>query len=308
MRTTLSILVLILVCSFAFDAAAEKTYGERLGWGANDRILIIHSDDAGMSHASNQGTIEALEYGLVTSVSMMMPCPWVGEFADYLKKHPDTDVGLHLTLTSEYDFYRWMPVAGKPAVPTLADEQGCLRDNSRLVYENANPDEVETEIRAQIDRAETMGIHPTHLDSHMGTLFENPDCLERYVKVGIEKNIPILMVGRFPIAEKVWSAGLPVIDHVHSASYDWKTTEKVQHYIDAIHNLKPGVTEMIIHCTKPNDVIPIINGGRDHLYGDYTAMISPEVKKAIEEEGIILTTWRELKERRDRVGQEEDKK
>ena len=299
-----SILVSVLMTAIGLMAFGNDTttYGERLGWKAADRILIIHSDDAGMSHASNAGTSEALDYGIVTSVSMMMPCPWVAEFAQYLKENPNTDVGLHLTLTSEYDFYRWRPVAGKPAVPGLADQQGCLWDNNGLAYEHATPDEVETEIRAQIDRAVTMGIQPTHLDSHMGTLFGNPEFAERYVKVGIEKNIPILMAAGFPVSENVWDAGLPVIDHVHASSYDWKTTNKTSHYVEAIRNLKPGITEMIVHCTKPNDVILHINGGRDHLYGDYTALISPEVKKAIEEEGIILTTWRELKERRDRVG------
>ena len=300
-RITLILLLISSVCS-AQDNSDTKTYGERLGWGSGDRILIIHSDDAGMSHASNVGTFEALEYGLVTSISMMMPCPWVAETAEYLREHPETDVGLHLTLTSEYDYYRWSPVAGKSVVPGLADPQGCLWDNNALAYEHATPDEIEVEIRAQLDRAVTMGIQPTHFDSHMGTLFGNQEFAERYVKVGIEKGIPVLMVGGYPIAEKVWDAGLPVIDHIHGDSYDWKTIEKIPHYVDAIRNLKPGITEMIIHCTKPNDVIPVINGGRDHLYGDYTAMIAPEVKAVIEREGIILTTWRELKARRDRVG------
>ncbi|MBI3117656.1 MAG: ChbG/HpnK family deacetylase [Candidatus Hydrogenedentes bacterium] len=117
-------LAFLLIATSAAFAQAPKTYAERLGWQAGDRILIIHSDDAGMSLASNRGTIEALEFGLVTSTSMMMPTPWVAGFARYLKDHPDTDVGLHLTMTSEWDDYRWAPVAGKPTVPTLADKQG----------------------------------------------------------------------------------------------------------------------------------------------------------------------------------------
>jgi len=315
MKNTVFVTVLALVCTMALNAAGEKTYAERLGWGPEDRVLIIHCDDAGMSHASNNGAIEALEYGLVTSVSAMTPCSWVSEFAEYVKKHPNTDMGIHLTFTSEWDGYRWGPVAGKPAVPGLADAQGCLWDNVRLVVQNATPDEIETEIRAQVDRAETMGLPITHLDSHMGTLFSNPAFFERYVKVGIEKQIPILIASPKGVegevralarllgdmVERVWEAGLPVIDSVHTASYGWRTTEKIPHYSKAIRNLKPGITEMILHCTKPDDVIGVITNNRDHLYGDYYAMISPEVKKVIEEEGIILTTWRELKERRDRV-------
>ena len=307
--TVLSISVTLLWTSLA---NSETTYGERLGWGPNDRVLIIHCDDAGMSLASNQGAIEALDFGLVTSVSVMMPCPWVPGFAKYVKAHPDVDVGLHLTLTSEYDWYRWMPVAGKSAVPGLVDEQGCLWDNVPLVTQHASADEVETEIRAQIDRAETMGMPITHLDSHMGTLFAKPEYFQRLVKIGIEKQIPVLLPGNISgrgldservrqfrrIIDEAWAAGLPVIDYIHGDSYDWKTTDKLSHYSQAMRELKPGITEMIIHCTKPDDVIGVINGNRDHLYGDYTAMISPELKKVVEEEGIILTTWRELKERR----------
>ncbi len=285
--------------------AAEPTYGERLGWKPEDRVLIIHCDDVGMSLANNEGAAEALDYGLVTSVSVMMPCPWVPGWLPYMKEHPDTDMGLHLTLTSEYDAYRWGPLAGKNQVPGLTDEHGCLPDNVTLVKKNATPDEVELEIRAQLDRALTMGLPVSHMDSHMGTLFE-PEFIERYAKVGIEKQIPILMVPRAgEIAKKVWEGGLPVLDHVHSESYNWKTTdidEKVGHYVDAIKNLKPGITYMIIHCTKPNDVIGVINGHRDFLYGDYQALIDPRTKKAIEEEGIILTTMKELKARRDKVG------
>jgi len=317
-KSCLAVVSAIAVIGYSGLGAAE-TYAEKLGWDEGDRVLIIHSDDAGMSLANNEGTAEALDYGLVTSVSVMMPCSWVPDWAEYMKENPDTDMGLHLTLTSEYDGYRWGPVAGKPAVPGLADHQGCLWDNVQQVVDNATPDEVEREIRAQIDRAETMGLPITHLDSHMGTLFR-PEFIGRYIKVGIEKQIPVLMVGPggapsedaagrrealAQAAQTVWDGGLPVIDYIHGDSYDWKTTdidEKVAHYVDAIENLRPGITEMIIHCTKPNDVIGVINGNRDFLYGDYYAMIDPRVKEAIEREGIILTTWRELKERRDKVG------
>ncbi len=298
-------LLFALCAAIAHPAIAEPTYGERLGWKADDRVLIIHSDDVGMSLANNEGTREAVEYGLVTSVSVMMPCPWVPGWLAYTKEHPEIDSGLHLTLTSEYDHYRWTPLAGKNQVPGLADEHGCLPDNVGLVVKNATADEVEMEVRAQLDRALTMGLPVTHMDSHMGTLFR-PEFIERYAKVGIEKQIPILMVPQAgEIAEKVWEGGLPVLDHIHGDSYDWKTTdidEKVGLFVDAIRNLKPGITYMIIHCTKPNDTIGVINGNRDFLYGDYFAMIDPRTKKALEEEGIILTTWKELKARRDKVG------
>lgn len=302
MRRTL---ILILSLFATAHTLAEPTYGERLGWKPDDRVLIIHCDDVGMSYANNEGAREALEYGLVTSVSVMMPCPWVPGWLAYMQEHPNVDTGLHLTLTSEYDYYRWVPLAGKNQVPGLADKMGCLPDGVKDVEENATPDEFELEIRAQLDRARTMGLPVTHMDSHMGTCFR-PKFIERYAKVGIEEQIPILMVSSAgDVAKKVWEGGLPVLDQVHTDSYNWKTTdvdEKVGLYVDAIHNLKPGITYMIIHCTKPDDMIGKINGNRDFLYGDYFSMIDPRTKKAIEEEGIILTTWKELKARRDKVG------
>lgn len=308
------------VMALAGVAAAqdEPTFAERLGWPEGSRVLILHSDDLGMSHASNAGTIEALEFGMVTSASVMMPTPWVPEFADYVKARPWLDIGLHLTLTSEWDDYRWGPVAGKPQVPGLADEAGCLWDNVPLVIEHATADEVETEIRAQIDRARTIGLPITHIDSHMGTLFSSDAFFERYLKVGVEMDIPMLICRDYwpPEAEasartarrqaairRVWDAGLPVIDYVHTATYGWKTRDKEDLYIRDIRRLPEGVTEMIIHCTKPNEVVDVITGGRELLYGDYYAMISPKVKQAIEEEGIILTSWKELHERRKTFGE-----
>ena len=186
---------MLLSMLLATNLRAEKTFAERLGWKPNDVVVILHVDDMGMSHSSNLGGIETVEKGVATSWSVMMPCPWVPEIAKYLKQHPDVDSGLHLTLTSEWSLYRWQPLAGKPKVPGLVDAEGCLWHEVPQVAEHATPDEIETEIRAQVDRAEQMGIPITHLDSHMGTLFARPDYFERFAKVGMEKGIPILVIG-----------------------------------------------------------------------------------------------------------------
>ncbi len=290
-------------------AEDQKTYAERLGWKAGDRVLVVHVDDVGMSHDSNLGTFEALEKGAANSVSVMMPCPWVPEAVRYIKKNPELDAGLHLTLTSEWDLYRWGPLAGKPTVPGLTDKEGCLWDKAHQVVENATPDEVEKEIRAQIDRARTMGFEPTHLDSHMGVLFRSPEFLERYIRVGIEMQIPILFVGnRHGFGERVWNGGLPVFDHIHTDSYAWKSRHKVDKFVDAVRNLKPGLTMMLVHCTRPTEVFPKISSSGELRLGDLLAVTDPAFKKAIEDEKIILTTYRELKKRRDAVGRAEASK
>lgn len=296
-------------------SAAEQTYAERLGFPKGTRAVILHVDDAGMSHDSNVGTWRAIEEGAANSVSIMMPCPWVPEFAKWVRENPEVDAGLHLTLTSEWDHLRWPPLAGKPVVPGLTDEQGCLWDNVPLVIENATPDEVEIEIRAQIERARNLGFEPTHLDSHMGTLFSHIPFMERYIKVGIEEQIPVMFpaghntfVGRNPsrrteeflaFGKQIWDGGLPVLDDLHSSSYDWKMEDKVDKYVDVIRNLKPGVTMVIMHCTQTFENFDKISSSGTLRRGDLKAMLDPEIMRVIEEEGVVLTTFRELKEMRD---------
>ncbi len=305
----------------AFAAHSQNTtYAEMLGWNKGDRLLILHIDDAGMSLDSNRGVMKAMTEGVANSVSVMMPCPWVPQIVEWIKENPTVDAGLHLTLTSEWSVYRWGPLAGKPAVPGLTDPIGCLWESVPLVVKTATPDEVELEVRAQVERARTMGFEPTHLDSHMGTLFATDEFMKRYIKVGVEYQIPIMFPGGHnhyalqeygeeragaqarQVGQTIWAAGLPVLDDLHNTSYGWKTTDKTDQYIEAIQGLRPGVTMMIMHCTEPTEIFSDISSSGKTRLGDLNAMIDPRFKKAIEDERIILTTWRELKQRRDKVG------
>ncbi len=297
------------------SAAAEPTYAERLGWPAGSRVVIFHTDDLGMSHEMNAGASNALETGVVTSASVMMPCPWVPEIVRWHADHPQYDLGLHLTLTSEWTDYRWEPLLGADTVPGLVDPEGAFWHRVPQVIEHATPDEVEAEIRAQIARAQAMGFNFTHMDSHMGTLFANLAFFRRYVKVGNELGIPILMPGghaTYAAAEApgmvslmrmmgrvVWESGLPVIDDLHGASYGWKTGEaNIEGFSNLMRKLKPGITEVIVHCATNSDIFPKITDSYPQREGNWIGLTSDEVKQVIEEEGIILTDWRELMERR----------
>ncbi|GEO06389.1 carbohydrate deacetylase [Adhaeribacter aerolatus] len=347
----LSFLLLIPAVIGLAQKPTNRTYAEKLGWKKGDRVLILHIDDAGMSYDSNIGTIKALEEGVANSVSVMMPCPWVPDFVKYLKKNPQTDAGLHLTLTSEWQNYRWGPLTGQQAAPGLVDAEGALWPSVNEVTRHASPDEVEAEIRAQLARARRMGFEPTHLDSHMGTLFAHPQFTERYLRVGIQERIPVMLPaghntlliremeeetkerlvreGKWKpgmtiptlaggteikqLGQQVWDAGLPVLDDLHNTSYGWNlpanvppTDEnlralKVKNYVAAIKSLKPGVTMMIMHCTDPTEVFPHISTSGPTRKGDLLAMLDPAVRQALRDEKIILTTWRELKERRTKV-------
>jgi predicted glycoside hydrolase/deacetylase ChbG (UPF0249 family) len=323
------VLISLLIFPFFHGYSQELTYAEKLGFPKGARVLILHVDDVGMSWDSNQGAIQATEKGVATSMSVMMPCPWVPGFIHYLKEHPDTDAGLHLTLTSEWKDYRWPPVAGRPAVPGLVDPEGAMWHSVQDVVSHASADEVELEIREQLKRARTMGFEPTHLDSHMGTLFATPQFMERYVKVGIENKIPVMfpgghntMVGQDmkltadmreqlkQTGKKIWNAGLPVLDDLHNVSYDFEypTTENLSDeelqriatskYIETIRTLKPGLTMVIMHCTAPSPVFEYIASSGRKRKADMLAMLDPAFKKFISDEKIILTTWREVMKRR----------
>jgi predicted glycoside hydrolase/deacetylase ChbG (UPF0249 family) len=323
------LLVVFALCKNIYAQTTEPTYAEKLGYPKGAKVLIIHVDDAGMSYDSNEGAIEALTKGMATSCSVMMPCAWVPAFVHFLKRHPEIDAGLHLTLTSEWSEYRWSPLSGKFVTPGLADTEGDLWPSVEEVVKHASADEVEKEITAQLDRARSMGFEPTHIDSHMGALFATPEFLKRYMKVGIENHIPVMLPGGNDVLIKeqmhssemlikqmrllgdtLWAAGLPVLDDLHNFSYDWKIPDSIasddkklqkfksQKYIAALKLLQPGVTMMIMHCTQPSEIFKQISDSGPLRKADLLAMLDPAFKKALKDEGIILTTWRELKERR----------
>jgi len=325
-------LFLFTTVLFTHAQTSNITYAEKLGFPKGAKVVILHVDDAGMSYDSNEGAINSITKGVANSCSVMMPCGWVPGFVHYLKEHPGIDAGLHLTLTSEWKDYRWVPLAGKEKVPGLVDKEGALWGSVDSVVKNATADEVEAEITAQAERAKAMGFTPTHFDSHMGTLFASPLFFQRYLKLGITYHTPVMVpAGHATIIQQqmnasdalvnmmreagkqLWNAGLPVLDDLHNTSYDWKLPENMQptdknlqqnktaFYIQELKKLQPGVTMVIMHCTSPSPIFEKISGSGMVRKSDMLAMMDPELKKFIQKEGIILTTWRELMEKRSKI-------
>jgi predicted glycoside hydrolase/deacetylase ChbG (UPF0249 family) len=295
--------ITVLLLSLASASAQTKTIAERLGYPPDSKLLIIHADDLAVAHSEDAASFDALDKQAVTSASIMIPCPWLNEVAAYVKEHPDADLGLHLTLTSEWKTYRWGPVESKDKVPSLLDPTGYLWPDTPAAMHNLKADEAEREVRAQIERAIALGIHPTHLDSHMGVLFSRPDLFAVYVKLAREYKLPFLAV-RSPdtpnellsvLSDKDLVLDAVLIANPTIAAPDWKAF-----YSTAIKNLKPGITEIIVHLGHDDAELQAVTV--DHPdYGaawrqrDYDVVTSPEFKKALQDNHVILIHWNDLK-------------
>jgi predicted glycoside hydrolase/deacetylase ChbG (UPF0249 family) len=286
------------------DQPAAKAEGKR--------YVIIHADDAGMSHSVNQATIDAMRDGIVSSASIMVPCPWFPEFAELVKKHPEGDFGVHLTLTSEWKGYRWGPVASRDKVPSLLDKDGYLPGSADAVKANAKASEVEIELRAQIERAKQFGVPVTHLDPHMGAALKRIDLLEIYVKLALEYDVPVLFSEFFTLAAKREYPGLegdvanmsaalraqklPVLDGIFQYYEGDDYDQRKQTYLNVLRKLKPGVTEIIIHCGYDGTELRRITSSNFIRDSDRRIFCDKEVIDEVKKLGIEVITWKKFRE------------
>ncbi|HKW49575.1 MAG TPA: polysaccharide deacetylase family protein [Gemmatimonadaceae bacterium] len=293
----------IVMLLFASTVQAQtKTVAERLGYPASAKLLILHGDDLGVAHSVDAASLDALDEGAITSASIMMPTPWVTEVAAYARTHPNADLGLHLTLTSEWQTYRWGSVAPSDQVQSLLDSSGTLALDVPPVVARAKPAEIERELRAQIDRALAMGIHPTHVDSHMGALFTSPEIMAVYVKVAHDYHLPFLgFRGSFQGgAPMPLSPSDIAVDNVIIASENVARDHWKEFYLDAIAKLKPGLNEMIVHLGHDDAELQAVTVNHEP-YGsawrqrDYDVVRSPEFRKALADNHVVLVRWADLR-------------
>jgi predicted glycoside hydrolase/deacetylase ChbG (UPF0249 family) len=296
-------------------AARGETWGEKLGYPADKVVLILHADDIGMCYEANEAAKNYLTAGHIQSAAMMVPCPWFNEIAGWYKEHPEHDMGLHLAMNSEWRWYRWGPVAGKAAVPGMVDPDGYLWRGVLDTASHAKPEEIEAEIRAQVERAISRGIRPSHIDTHMGTLYARLDYTRAYLKVAEEYHIPAMVIEMTgPVVAKFKKQGYPITEESikemakyklpklddFNATTDGKTYEdKKEKFFELVHSLRPGLNEIIFHPSIPTEGLKHITGSWQQRVWESQMFSDPQVLAFFEREGVLFTNWKEIMKRFD---------
>jgi len=292
---------LAALCLATTLSAQTRTIAERLGHPRDAKLLILHADDIGVAHSENAASFDALDKRAVNSGSIMIPTPWVTEVAEYVKTHPNADLGLHLTMNAEWNTYRWGGIASRDKTQSLHDPDGTLPRETGTVAKRAKQDEVERELRAQIDRAYAIGIKPTHVDSHMAALYETPELFGTYAKVARSYKLPFLhFIGK---AEQPNVAQLLPTDIVADAVYMRLQNASPEHwkdyYLDVLRNMKPGLNVILVHLGYDDAELRAVTTGYTDWEAkwrqkDYDLVNSAEFKQAVKDNGVVMVTWREI--------------
>lgn len=307
MKTFVAMLAgLIAVSASSRPVSAEPlTLAGRLGYPSDARLLIVNGDDAGMCHAANVGTAAALDSGLMTSATVMVPCPWFLEIADYARRNPAKNLGVHLVHTSEWKWYRWGPIAPREAVPGLADSEGYLWRSVEEVYAHSSPAEALIEGRAQIKRALAAGIDVTHLDSHMGTLQYDARYMETYLQLAVEFDLPVRMASQSllikfsqpELRDRFAARGIVFPDFLIHEELKDESKDVQGFWMRMVRELKPGVTEFYVHAAKPTEELQAITGTWKTRGAEYELLSSDaDFRRLIESERVTLIGYRPLRD------------
>ena len=275
---------------------------EKLGYSKDDKLLIIHADDIGLSNSVNQASFKALKNGYVNSGSIMMPCDYISDVGKFAIENPSIDLGLHLTVTSEWRDYKWNGVLQPIKTPSLINKKGELFKNVKQFVLNAKPLELKNELQAQIDLSKSIGINPTHIDSHEGALFYNQDLFKVYLEIGEKNKLPVFvpkMVAvhfdkNFPKPKNI-----VVIENFYMAQKGIEHDEWETFYLDILNNLNPGLSQLIVHLGYDDDEMKSIaidhpDFGSKWRNLDYNIVSSDKFKNALINNKIKLITWKEI--------------
>lgn len=285
----------------------------KLGLADDDRVAIIHVDDVGMCQASIAAFTELWQFGLVTCGAVMMPCPWSLEAAKFARAHPEADLGVHLTLNCEWETYRWGPVSTRDPSTGLLDEQGCFHRTSRAVQEQADPAAVQRELAAQVNLARSNGLHPTHADTHMGTV-AHPRFMQAYLQTAIQNGLPPMMlrldeagwrrlnvgldeetivqvVGIVGMLEEM---GIPLLDNIHGMPLNSDPAMRFEHTKAAFDALPPGITHFIIHAAQDTPELRAITPDWACRTADHQTFLREDLRAYLRQQGIQTIGYRAL--------------
>jgi len=292
----------------------NKTWAEQLGFPKGKKVLLLHMDDIGMCPEANEAAERYIKNNHILSAAVMMPCPNATSFIEWAKSHPSADIGLHLTLTSEWKNYRWPPLTDAAKVPSLIDPDGKFWHEVPDVVAHASAKEVEMEIRAQIEKCLALGYRPTHIDTHMGTLIGSPEYVKVFFKVAEEYGIPANVIDitvpegatqfrqkEYPVNDDVINTvakyKLPKLDdftYVHEGStYEDKRTK----FFTMVKSLNPGLTEIYFHPSVLTDNLKTITNSWQQRVWEADLFADPVVHQFFKKEGIVITNWKEVMKR-----------
>jgi len=308
---------LVLAAVGSSTASAAPTLAEQLGYSATDKLLRVNGDDVGMCHTANLATIEFLERGIMSSATILVPCPWFLEIAEYAKEHPKMDFGVHLCQTSEWRVYRWGPVAPRTEVPGLIDPAGYLWSDTPQVYAKATPEEAYREAKAQIQKALDAGVDVTHLDSHMGVLQLHPAFLAKYLQLAVEFDLPVRMASQATfekMGQPEWRArfaakGILFTDDFVYDEFRYTGPESVAPaWRKRLSNLKPGITELFIHAGKPTEELKAITGSWAVRSAEFETFTNdPEIREILKRDHVKLVGYRAIRDLQRRLRLEQGK-
>ncbi|MBW2149530.1 MAG: polysaccharide deacetylase family protein [Deltaproteobacteria bacterium] len=314
MVTTLIVVAILLILgAVAIWISRPRKLSAMLGYPSDARLLIVHADDFGVCQSENAATIKALETGVVTSASVMVPCPAFEEAAAYCRENPGADIGVHLTFTNEYEEYNWGPVSPVSHVPDLVNSDGHFYLTTQEVWEHGSAEQIELEMRAQIEKALAAGIRPTHLDSHMGVLF-GPKFIRTYLRVASEYKLPAFVPREYIQTEQSrglnnpyrWlqallcrlldATGHLMIDRLYVGGLDEVSIVQDEYYKWVVGDLAPGVNEVLVHLALDSGDIDVLGERSERRVEDFRIMTDPKTRELIKSQGVTLIGFRPIME------------
>jgi predicted glycoside hydrolase/deacetylase ChbG (UPF0249 family) len=284
---------------------------QKLGFSQDDRVAIIHADDVGMCQASVPAFFDLVEFGLVSCGAVMVPCPWFPMVAERCREQPGVDLGVHLTLTSEWDTYRWGPISTRDLESGLVDDEGYFYRSSEAAQVHGDPGAVQVEMQAQVDRALAAGIDVTHVDTHMGAV-AHPKFVSVYIQIALQYRLPPMIprldeagwreVG-FDAEMATFAAqfvreleGLPLLDHLTGLPLEEDPGDRIALAKMEIDALPAGISHLLFHPAQDSPELRAITPRWRSRVADYEAFSSEELRRYIRDAGVHVIGYRSLRD------------